>query len=62
MSYQWQKYNGSYEKTEYDIMLKDGTVIKNCWPNAGQFHVLDNSWRVIDGGLVTHTREGESDE
>lgn len=33
----WIKYSGNYEKQEYDVKLVDGSVIKNCWPNAGMF-------------------------
>ena len=33
----WIDFNGHYEKHECDIMLKDGTIIECCWPNAGAF-------------------------
>jgi hypothetical protein len=33
---QWLPYK-NYEKHECDIKLKDGTIIKHVYPNAGQF-------------------------
>ena len=36
----WKPYEGDYEKEEYDIRLQDNRIVKNCWPNAGDFHVL----------------------
>ena len=59
MNDEWQEYDGNYEKVEYDIKLTDGTVIENCWPNAGTFHVLDDTRRIINGDSVTHIRERE---
>ena len=52
----WTKYKGEYEKEEYDIRLKDGTELGPCWPNAGNFNLLDNSGKVIDDSQVTHFR------
>lgn len=51
----WIKYDGNYEKTEYDIRLFDGTIHKNCWPNAGKFHTQKGL--SIDGELVKEFRE-----
>jgi hypothetical protein len=34
----FQPYNGGYNKYEYDIKLKSGKVILNCYPNSGIFH------------------------
>jgi hypothetical protein len=36
-NFDWQPYT-EYEKQEYDIKLKDGRVVFNCYPNAGKFH------------------------
>lgn len=33
----WQQYTGDYDKFEYDIILKDGTLVTNCFPNARKF-------------------------
>jgi len=33
----WQPYTGEYDKFEYDIKLKDGTIVENCYPSAGKF-------------------------
>lgn len=52
----WITYAGEYLKQEYDIRLNDGTVIKNCWPNAGYFHELLGEHRLIAGGLVSMTK------
>lgn len=32
----WLPYT-EYEKQECDIKLKDGTIVKHCYPNAGEF-------------------------
>jgi len=34
----WLPYNGDYEKNECDIKMKDGTILKHFYPNAGMFH------------------------
>ncbi|HNG68562.1 MAG TPA: SEC-C metal-binding domain-containing protein [Saprospiraceae bacterium] len=36
----WQPYIGDYDKFEYDIKLKDGTIVENCYPNAGKFNSI----------------------
>ncbi len=46
----WIEYTGEYEKQFYNIKLKDGKIINNCWPNAGTFHT---DGEVIDGHLVS---------
>ena len=33
---QWLPYK-NYEKHECDIKLKDGTIVKHVYPNAGKF-------------------------
>lgn len=37
-STEWQPYLNDYDKFEYDVKLKDGTIITNCYPNAGFFN------------------------
>ena len=36
----FQAYNGGYDKYEYDIRLKSGKVILNCYPNSGKFNFI----------------------
>lgn len=38
---EWQTYKGDYDKFEYDIKLKTGEIIENCYPNANKFNKLD---------------------
>lgn len=38
----WQPYTGDYDKFEYDIKLIDGTVVENCYPNAGEFNSISD--------------------
>jgi hypothetical protein len=35
---EWQPYISDYDKYEYDVKLKDGTIVENCYPNAGKFN------------------------
>lgn len=39
---EWQSYKGDYDKYEYDIKLKDGTIIENCYPNGGNFNSISD--------------------
>lgn len=39
---EWQPYIGDYDKFEYDIRLKDGTIVENCCPNAGKFNSISD--------------------
>lgn len=34
---EYSPYLGDYNKNEYDIILKDGREVLNCYPNAGLF-------------------------
>ena len=38
-STEWQSYkvDEGYDKMECDIMLKDGTIVVSCYPNADMF-------------------------
>lgn len=38
----WQPYIGDYDKFEYDVKLKSGEVIENCYPNGGYFNQMDS--------------------
>ena len=39
---EWQPYIGDYDKFEYDVKLKDGTVVENCYPNGGKFNSISD--------------------
>lgn len=52
----WTIYTGEYLKQEYDIKLNDGTIIKNCWPNAGYFHELLGECRLISEDQIDMIR------
>lgn len=54
----WKKYTGEYEKIFYDIKLKSGKIIENCYPNAGTFHTPAGG--IIKQDLVTEIRENET--
>lgn len=51
----WVTFDGSYEKHFYDILLKDGSTLLKCWPNAGTFHEVKTG-KVIKVEEVTHVR------
>ena len=36
----WQPYIGDYDKFEYEVRHKDGTILDNWYPNAGMFQNL----------------------
>ena len=38
----WSPYIGDYDKFEYDIKLKDGTIVENCYPNADNFNSISD--------------------
>ena len=38
-----------YEKELYQVLLPDGTILENCWPNAGMMHCSDT------GKIFKHT-------
>ncbi len=37
----WREWRGVYQKIEYDVLLKSGQIIPNCWPNAGKLNRMD---------------------
>jgi hypothetical protein len=39
---EWQPYINDYDKFEYDIKLKDGTIVENCYPNGGMFNSVSD--------------------
>lgn len=42
---EFMHWNGSYQKQFYDVKLRDGSIVKQCWPNAGVMHATDSSGR-----------------
>jgi hypothetical protein len=58
---EWQPYLGDYDKFEYDIVLKDGTLVENCYPNAGKFNSIsdEHNQQSFDGSLVSMIRFSE---
>jgi hypothetical protein len=53
----WRKYTGSYQKIEYDVLLKNGKIIPNCWPNAGKLNATDGSGRRYGQGIMFRRAE-----
>ena len=45
----WHKYSGEYLKVIYYIKTASNEVLGPCWPNAGVFHLMDGSGRIVDG-------------
>lgn len=39
---EWQPYINDYDKFEYDVKLKDGTIVENCYPNGGKFNSISD--------------------
>lgn len=39
-----------YDKTFYDVLLPNGDVIPNCWPNAGKMNAF-----CTNGKVYSHT-------
>jgi hypothetical protein len=52
---EWVAFDGDYEKTIQDIELHDGTIYKQCWPNAGQFHCMG----ALPGGKTKYVPYAE---
>ena len=52
---EWLEYDGDREKEFYDIRLKCGREIMNCYPNSDHFH--DTQWaKKYHDSQVTHIR------
>lgn len=58
---EWQPYIGDYDKFEYDVKMKDGTIVENCYPNAGKFNSISESHDQMsfDGADVVEIRFSE---
>jgi hypothetical protein len=51
-------YDGYYEKIPYDISLKTGELVMQCWPNAGGFHEGEKPNRYFEGCDVAFIQPG----
>lgn len=48
----WLPYT-EYEKHECDIKLKDGTILRHAWPNAGKFNgICDKQFEVHESEVA----------
>lgn len=57
---EWAPYSGEYLKRWYDVKLKNGDIVKDCWPNAGFFHSFDEEDQFkgrIPGSEVAEVQE-----
>lgn len=45
-------WDGQYDKTWYDVLLPDGSVVERCWPNAGKMVATDGSGREWEPGPI----------
>lgn len=50
----WIKYPGEYEKRWYDIKLFNGTIYKDCYPNAGTFHPMGTNLRIKEADVAEY--------
>jgi len=59
---EWQPYLKDYDKFEYDIRLKDGTIIENCYPNGGKFNSISDlhDGKSFDENDVSEIRFSEN--
>lgn len=49
MENEFSPWNGDYEKQHYDVLMNDGNIIEQCWPNAGKMIVTQRHkhWEKI---------------
>lgn len=40
------RYTGEYEKVFYTVITIHGTLYRQCWPNAGQFHLWQSETQI----------------
>ena len=67
--YEWQLFTADFDylKAFYDVRLKDGTIIKHCWPNAGKMNAIHDEGQQrqftgADGVQVRLSPEHPEDE
>lgn len=46
---EFRPFDGYYYKRMYDVRLPDGTIIYECYPNAGRMHATLQSGEEIAG-------------
>jgi hypothetical protein len=48
--YEFIEFNSEfdYEKDFYEVLLPDGTIVPQCWPNDGKMNATDCSGRSWD--------------
>jgi hypothetical protein len=44
----WRRFTDDYEKVFYEVKLPGGTIVKNCWPNAGGIWVAGKRYLPED--------------
>lgn len=44
---EWTPFDGDYKKCMQDIELKDGTILRKCYPNAGVFVVFGTKHKDV---------------
>jgi uncharacterized protein YecA (UPF0149 family) len=59
---EWQPYINDYDKFEYDVKLKDGTMVENCYPNGGKFNSMSDlhNNQMFDESEVAEIRFSQS--
>jgi hypothetical protein len=61
----FRPWTGLYQKIEYDVMLPDGTIVPNCWPNAGFMNAVDGTnrkWSVTSNIKIRRSALPEFNE
>lgn len=49
----WRPWKGRLcQKIEYDVLLLDGTIVSNYWPNSGKLKATDGSGRSWTKGIA----------
>jgi hypothetical protein len=45
--YEWEPFTKDFDywKKFYDVMLPDGTIVEQCWPNAGWMNAINGDGR-----------------
>lgn len=46
--YEWEPFTKDFDywKKFYDVMLPDGTIVEQCWPNAGKMNAINGDGRT----------------
>ncbi len=56
LTFDFQPYDGDYQKKMQDIKLYTGEVYEMCWPNAGVWNVCDSKVSPIPDKNVVEVR------